>query len=160
VVTNPENHISHSDSSRVAQAERTGTIRAGWNDAAWGRPRRVMRDRLAPFYEPGYVGGLVFRRRYHAMAALKIAGHGPNDDDLLTSIGARRRLGPDSRYLPSEPPHRTRSSPLTTVTVQQWVLLVSGTVAGWYLMAIVAWLRADRAVAKQVAGVQRQPPKA
>jgi hypothetical protein len=43
--------------------------------------------------------------------------------------------------------------------VQQWVLLVSGTVTGWYLTAIVVWLRAERAVANQVADLQRQPPK-
>ena len=43
--------------------------------------------------------------------------------------------------------------------VQQWVLLVSGIVTGWYLAAIVAWLRAERAVANQVADLQRQPPE-
>ena len=41
-------------------------------------------------------------------------------------------------------------------TVQQWALLVSGTVTGWYLTAIVAWLRAERAVANQVADLQRR----
>jgi len=40
--------------------------------------------------------------------------------------------------------------------VQQWVLLVSGTVAGWYLPSIVAWLRAERAVANEVAALQRR----
>ena len=40
--------------------------------------------------------------------------------------------------------------------VQQWVLLVSGTVAGWYLTMIMAWLRAERAVANQVDDLQRQ----
>jgi hypothetical protein len=40
-------------------------------------------------------------------------------------------------------------------TVQQWVLLVSGTVTGWYLPAIVVWLLAERAVARQVADLQR-----
>ena len=41
-------------------------------------------------------------------------------------------------------------------TVQQWVLLVSGTVTGWYLPSIVAWLRAERAVANEVADLQRR----
>ncbi len=63
VVTHTDNHTSHSDSSRVTQAERTGAIRAGWNDAAWSRSRRPIPDRLACWYELGYVGGLVFRRR-------------------------------------------------------------------------------------------------
>ena len=39
--------------------------------------------------------------------------------------------------------------------VHQWVLLVTGTVTGWYLTPIVAWLRAERAVANQVADLQR-----
>jgi hypothetical protein len=43
--------------------------------------------------------------------------------------------------------------------VPQWVLLVSGTVTGWCLTAIVAWLRAERAVASQIADLQRQPPE-
>lgn len=29
----------------LTQAERTGAIRAGWNDAAWRRGRRAVRDR-------------------------------------------------------------------------------------------------------------------
>jgi hypothetical protein len=41
-------------------------------------------------------------------------------------------------------------------TVPQWALLVSGTVAGWYLPSIVAWLRAERAVANEVADLQRR----
>jgi hypothetical protein len=44
------------------QAERTAAIRAGWNDAAWGRPPRAIPP-LATYYEIGYAGGLVFRRR-------------------------------------------------------------------------------------------------
>jgi endonuclease/exonuclease/phosphatase (EEP) superfamily protein YafD len=39
--------------------------------------------------------------------------------------------------------------------VQRWVLLVSGMVTGWYLPAIVAWLQAERAVANQIADLQR-----
>lgn len=65
MVTIAANHTSHSDASLVAltRAERTGAIRAGWNDAAWDRPPRAMLDRLAPLYQLGYTGGLVFRRR-------------------------------------------------------------------------------------------------
>jgi hypothetical protein len=44
-------------------------------------------------------------------------------------------------------------------TVQQLVLLVSGTVTGWYLTSIVGWLRAEHAVAKQVTDLQCQPPQ-
>jgi hypothetical protein len=40
--------------------------------------------------------------------------------------------------------------------VQHCALLVSGTLMGWYLTTIVAWLRADGAVAHQVAELQRQ----
>ncbi len=59
-----EPHFARS-SARVAltQAERTGAIRAGWNDAAWGRPWCSMPDGLAHWYALGYSGGLVFRRR-------------------------------------------------------------------------------------------------
>ena len=65
MVTNTHNHTSLSDSSRVTptQAERTGAIRAGWNDAAWGHPQRAMPAWLASSYKLGYAGGLVFRRR-------------------------------------------------------------------------------------------------
>jgi hypothetical protein len=44
--------------------------------------------------------------------------------------------------------------------VQQWVLLVSGTVTGWYFTAIVVWLRAEGAVVSQVADLMGQPPEA
>jgi hypothetical protein len=44
--------------------------------------------------------------------------------------------------------------------VQQWVLLVSGTVTGWFLPTIVAWLRAERAGATQVAALQRSRSRA
>jgi hypothetical protein len=43
--------------------------------------------------------------------------------------------------------------------VQHWVLLVSGTLLGWYLTTILAWLQAERAVANQVAELQRPPPE-
>ena len=40
---------------------RNAAIRAGWNDAAWGRPHREVEAARAPWYERGYAGGLVFR---------------------------------------------------------------------------------------------------
>jgi len=40
---------------------RNAAIRAGWNDAAWGRPHRDVEAAQAPWYERGYAGGLVFR---------------------------------------------------------------------------------------------------
>ena len=42
---------------------RNAAIRAGWNDAAWGRPRRDVEAAQAPWYERGYAGGLVFRQK-------------------------------------------------------------------------------------------------
>jgi len=41
-------------------------VRAGWNDAAWGRPRRRVQTALALSYESGYAGGLVFRESRQA----------------------------------------------------------------------------------------------
>ena len=45
------------------QAEPTGALRAGWNDAAWGRERRTVPDHLIRWYELGYAGGLIFRQQ-------------------------------------------------------------------------------------------------
>ena len=42
---------------------RNAAIRAGWNDAAWGRPHRELEAAQAPWYERGYAGGLVFRQK-------------------------------------------------------------------------------------------------
>ena len=42
---------------------RNAAIRAGWNDAAWGRPHREVAAALAPWYERGYAAGLVFREK-------------------------------------------------------------------------------------------------
>jgi hypothetical protein len=42
---------------------RNAAIRAGWNDAAWGRPHRDVEAAQAPWYERGYAGGLVFRQK-------------------------------------------------------------------------------------------------
>ena len=65
MVRTAKNHTLrvHRHGVALTQAERTGAIRVGWNDAAWGLPRHAIRDRLALFYELGYVGGLEFRRR-------------------------------------------------------------------------------------------------
>jgi hypothetical protein len=38
-------------------------VRAGWNDAAWGRPHRQVEADLAQFYESGYSGGIAFRHK-------------------------------------------------------------------------------------------------
>jgi hypothetical protein len=38
-------------------------IRAGWNDAAWGRPHGEVETAQALSYERGYAGGLVFRQK-------------------------------------------------------------------------------------------------
>jgi hypothetical protein len=46
------------------------------------------------------------------------------------------------------------------LAIQHWVLLVSGTVTGWYLPTILAWLRAERAVANQIADLQRNRSRA
>jgi hypothetical protein len=53
----------HSQREAPTHAERTGAIHAGWNDAAWGRPRRSVPDHLIRWYDLGYTGGLIFRRR-------------------------------------------------------------------------------------------------
>jgi hypothetical protein len=37
--------------------------RTGWNDGAWGRARREVGVVQAPWYERGYIGGLVFRQK-------------------------------------------------------------------------------------------------
>ena len=44
-------------------AGRSAAIRAGWNDAAWGRPHREVETTQALSYERGYAGGLVFRQK-------------------------------------------------------------------------------------------------
>ena len=42
---------------------RNAAIRAGWNDAAWGRRHREVEAAQTLWYERGYAGGLVFRQR-------------------------------------------------------------------------------------------------
>jgi hypothetical protein len=49
--------------------QRRDAVRAGWNDAAWGQSRRPVEPDLAPWYEQGYEGGLVFRRKQQAPAS-------------------------------------------------------------------------------------------
>ena len=46
-----------------APAQHNAALRAGWNDAAWGQPRREIETAVAPWYERGYAGGLVFRQK-------------------------------------------------------------------------------------------------
>ena len=41
-------------------------VRAGWNDAAWGRPHRQVAPAIALSYEDGYARGLVFRQKQQA----------------------------------------------------------------------------------------------
>jgi hypothetical protein len=41
---------------------RNAATRAGWNDAAWGRPRRYLATAQATWYQRGYAGGLLFRQ--------------------------------------------------------------------------------------------------
>ncbi len=45
------------------QVARKAALRAGWNDAAWGQPRREVEPAVTPWYERGYAGGLVFRQK-------------------------------------------------------------------------------------------------
>ena len=42
---------------------RNAAARAGWNDAAWGRPRRNVATAQAAWYQRGYTGGPVFRQK-------------------------------------------------------------------------------------------------
>jgi hypothetical protein len=42
---------------------RREAVRAGWNDAAWGRPQRQVESASAQSYASGYVGGLAFREK-------------------------------------------------------------------------------------------------
>ncbi len=51
---------------RKVARPRSEAVRAGWNDAAWGRPHRQCESAETPYYESGYAGGLVFRRKQQA----------------------------------------------------------------------------------------------
>ncbi|MDP9223879.1 MAG: hypothetical protein M3P18_08485 [Actinomycetota bacterium] len=60
------------------QVGRGAALRAGWNDAAWGQPRREVDTAVAPSYERGYAGGLVFRqKREQDTSALDVLGRMP-----------------------------------------------------------------------------------
>jgi len=60
------------------QLGRGAALRAGWNDAAWGQPRREMETAVAPWYERGYAGGLVFRQKWeHDTAAQDVMARVP-----------------------------------------------------------------------------------
>jgi hypothetical protein len=56
---------------RKVPRARTSAVRDGWNDAAWGRPRREVETSVAPLYERGYSGGLVFRRKQQLDQSLR-----------------------------------------------------------------------------------------
>jgi hypothetical protein len=57
------------------QVEPGAALRAGWNDAAWGQPRREVHPAVAPLYERGYAGGLVFRQKQqHNTSAPDVLG--------------------------------------------------------------------------------------
>ncbi|MGI9145953.1 MAG: hypothetical protein ACR2IK_05310 [Chloroflexota bacterium] len=43
--------------------------------------------------------------------------------------------------------------------VQQWLVLVSVLAAGWYIIAIVAWLWTEHAVSRQVEELMDQVPE-
>lgn len=47
---------------KLAQQRHTA-VRVGWNDAAWGQQRHATDSDLAPWYERGYTGGLIFRAK-------------------------------------------------------------------------------------------------
>jgi hypothetical protein len=49
-----EGHLAH---------RRRAVVRVGWNDAAWGQPRQDPDAHLAPWYERGFTGGLIFRQK-------------------------------------------------------------------------------------------------
>lgn len=46
-----------------ALAQHDAAMRAGGNDAAWGQLRRERETAVAPWYERGYAGGLIFRQK-------------------------------------------------------------------------------------------------
>ncbi len=48
---------------RLARRRHTA-VRLGWNNAAWGQPRQVIDPDVAPWYDRGYTGGLIFRQKH------------------------------------------------------------------------------------------------
>ena len=71
---------------------RTAALRLGWNDAAWGRPRRETDDLLALWYDKGYVGGLAFRgKQTPELVYVLLETHGPmmpNEEVRVTRSSA------------------------------------------------------------------------
>jgi hypothetical protein len=61
---------------KVARPRNTA-VRDGWNDAAWGRPRREVETAVAPLYERGYTGGLVFRQKQQLDLSERTVASGP-----------------------------------------------------------------------------------
>jgi hypothetical protein len=55
---------SSSEQPCEAPTTRQRAIFLGWNDAAWGRPRRLVSAALTRWYEIGYAGGLTLRRSH------------------------------------------------------------------------------------------------
>jgi hypothetical protein len=54
--------VSRTRALCAPSVQHAAASRAGWNDAAWGQPRREIETAVAPWYERGYAGGLVFCR--------------------------------------------------------------------------------------------------
>jgi hypothetical protein len=53
--------IDHVIFNQQVEPRRDATIRVGWNDGAWGRPRRMVTPIQATWYDLGYESGGVFR---------------------------------------------------------------------------------------------------
>jgi len=66
----------------LAQQRHTA-LRVGWNDAAWGQQRHATDADLAPWYERGYTGGLIFRQKRSSDRAYGTSG--ANEPRGLTS---------------------------------------------------------------------------
>jgi hypothetical protein len=62
---------------RKAARPRTTAVHDGWNDAAWGRPRRAVEMAEVPLYERGYAGGLVFRQKQQLDLSEHTVASGP-----------------------------------------------------------------------------------
>jgi hypothetical protein len=59
-----------------APAQHDAALRAGWNDAAWGQPRREVETAVAPWSERGYAGGLLFRQKQQQDSSTQERGPG------------------------------------------------------------------------------------
>jgi hypothetical protein len=55
--------------NNLAAHGRNAAMRAGWNDAAWGRPHRAAEAARARWYECGYASRLVVRHRQQSNPA-------------------------------------------------------------------------------------------